>query len=141
MIEKVGIIGSGTMGSGIAQVAATSGCAVKIYDTKQEALDKSKASLEKVLARLIIKGRIDEAEKSRIQGNISYVNSLKELGDSNLTIEAIVENLDIKQKVFSELETYVADDCIIASNTSSCINCFNCSVFTKARTLCGDSFL
>ena len=116
---KVGVIGSGTMGSGIAQVAATSGCMVKIYDTKQEALDKSKVSLEKVLARLIVKGRIDETEKSRIQGNISYVNNLKDLGGSNLTIEAIIENLAIKQKVFSELETYVADDCIIASNTSS----------------------
>jgi len=116
---RVGIIGSGTMGSGIAQVAATAECAVKIYDTKQEALDKSKASLEKVLARLVVKGRIDAAEKSRIQANISYVNSLKDLGDSNLTIEAIVEDLAIKQKVFSELETYVADDCIIASNTSS----------------------
>jgi 3-hydroxybutyryl-CoA dehydrogenase len=107
------------MGSGIAQVAATSGCMVKIYDTKQEALEKSKVNLEKVLARLIVKGRIDEAEKSRIQGNISYVNNLKDLGDSNLTIEAIIENLAIKQKLFSELETYVADDCIIASNTSS----------------------
>jgi len=116
---KVGIIGSGTMGSGIAQVAATSGCIVKIYDTKQEALDKSKKSLEKVLARLIVKGRIDEIEKLRIQGNISYVNSLQDLGDSNLTIEAIIENLAIKQKVFAELETYVTDDCIIASNTSS----------------------
>jgi 3-hydroxybutyryl-CoA dehydrogenase len=107
------------MGSGIAQVVATSGCMVKIYDTKQEALDKSKVSLEKVLARLIVKGRIDETEKSRIQGNISYVNNLKDLGGSNLTIEAIIENLAIKQKVFSELETYVAEDCIIASNTSS----------------------
>jgi 3-hydroxybutyryl-CoA dehydrogenase len=116
---KVGVIGSGTMGSGIAQVAATSGCRVKIYDTKQEALEKSKVNLEKVLARLIVKGRIDEAEKSRIQGNISYVNNLKDLEDSNLTIEAIIENLAIKQKVFSELETYVAEDCIIASNTSS----------------------
>jgi 3-hydroxybutyryl-CoA dehydrogenase len=107
------------MGSGIAQVAATSGCMVKIYDTKQEALEKSKVNLEKVLARLIVKGIIDETEKSRIQGNISYVNNLKDLEDSNLTIEAIIENLAIKQKVFSELETYVADDCIIASNTSS----------------------
>ena len=116
---KIGIIGSGTMGSGIAQVAATAGCTVKIYDTQQVALDKSKAALEKILARLVVKGRIDEAEKSRIQGNIQHVNSLKDLGDSNLTIEAIIENLDIKKKVFSELETYVADDCIIASNTSS----------------------
>jgi 3-hydroxybutyryl-CoA dehydrogenase len=116
---KIGIIGSGTMGSGIAQVAATAGCMVKLYDTKQEALNKSKAALEKILNRLIQKGRIDEAEKNRIQGNISYVDSLKDLGDSDLTIEAIIENLDIKQKVFAELETYVSDTTIIASNTSS----------------------
>tara|TARA_R110001632_G_scaffold62438_6_gene149958 strand:- start:271 stop:1446 length:1176 start_codon:yes stop_codon:yes gene_type:complete len=119
MINKVGIIGSGTMGSGIAQVAATSGCKVKLYDTNQNALDKSKIALEKVLSRLIEKGRIDSDEKSRIQANISYVNTLKDLHDSNLTIEAIIENLEIKQKVFSELESYVSDDCIIASNTSS----------------------
>ncbi len=107
------------MGSGIAQVAATSGCKVKLYDTNQIALDKSKVALEKVLVRLVVKGRINEVEKTRIQANISYIDSLKDLADSNLTIEAIVENLDIKQKVFSELESYVSDDCIIASNTSS----------------------
>jgi 3-hydroxybutyryl-CoA dehydrogenase len=116
---NVGIIGGGTMGSGIAQVAATAGCKVKLYDTNQAALDKAKAALEKILVRLIEKGRIDSEEKIRIQSNISYVDSLKDLGDSHLTIEAIIENLDIKQKVFSELESYVADDCIIASNTSS----------------------
>lgn len=107
------------MGSGIAQVAATAGCSVKLYDTNQAALDKAKASLEKILNRLIEKGRIDTEEKNRIQSNITYVDSLKALADSNLTIEAIVENIDIKKKVFSELESYVADDCIIASNTSS----------------------
>ena len=116
---NIGIIGSGTMGSGIAQVAATSGCVVKLYDTNQAALNKAKVSLEKILNRLIEKGRIDTEEKNRIQGNIQYVDCLKDLGDSNLTIEAIIENLEIKQKVFSELETYVSEDCIIASNTSS----------------------
>ncbi|WP_298898065.1 3-hydroxyacyl-CoA dehydrogenase NAD-binding domain-containing protein [uncultured Psychroserpens sp.] len=116
---NVGIIGGGTMGSGIAQVAATAGCQVKLYDTNQVALDKAKAALEKILSRLIEKGRIDTVEKERIQSNISYVDSLKALSDSNLTIEAIIENLEIKKKVFSELESYVANDCIIASNTSS----------------------
>lgn len=116
---NIGIIGSGTMGSGIAQVAATAGCKVKLYDTNQAALDKAKAALENILARLIEKGRIDSAEKERIQSNIAYVDNLKALADSNLTIEAIIENLEIKKKVFSELETYVANDCIIASNTSS----------------------
>ena len=118
-IKRVGIIGSGTMGSGIAQVAATAGCMVNLYDTNQVALDKAKASLEKILNRLIEKGRIDTDEKNRIQNNINYVNSLKQLSDSDLTIEAIIESLAIKQKVFSELESYVSKECIIASNTSS----------------------
>lgn len=116
---NVGIIGSGTMGSGIAQVAATAGCQVKLYDTNKAALDKAKAVLEKVLNRLIEKGRINADEKNRIQSNISYVDNLKDLSDTNLTIEAIIENLDIKKNVFSELESYVSDHCIIASNTSS----------------------
>lgn len=118
-MNNIGIIGSGTMGSGIAQVAATVGCVVKIYDTNKDALNNAKSSLDRILNRLIEKGRIDTEEKNRIQNNIQYVNSLKELSDSNLTIEAIIENLDIKQKVFSELESYVSEDCIIASNTSS----------------------
>ncbi|MCK8521421.1 3-hydroxyacyl-CoA dehydrogenase NAD-binding domain-containing protein [Aquimarina sp. D1M17] len=115
----VGIIGSGTMGSGIAQVAATAGCDVKVFDTNTQALEKSKSALEKVLSRLVEKGRIDEGEKKRIQGNISYVSALEGLKEANLTIEAIVENLDIKRKVFEELEGYVSEDAIIASNTSS----------------------
>ena len=119
MIKNIGIIGSGTMGAGIAQVAATAGCSVKLFDLNQDALEKSKSKLDKILNRLIEKGRIDTSEKSRIQGNIEYVNSLKELSDADLTIEAIVENLDIKKKVFQELESYVSDDAILASNTSS----------------------
>ncbi|MBF30938.1 MAG: 3-hydroxybutyryl-CoA dehydrogenase [Aequorivita sp.] len=119
MIKKVGIIGGGTMGSGIAQVAATAGCSVKLYDTKTEALEKAKADLEKIMDHLVEKGKINSEEKQRIQNNIKYVNSLKELKDSDLTIEAIVENLDIKKNVFSTLEKFVSDDCIIASNTSS----------------------
>ena len=116
---NVGIIGSGTMGSGIAQVAATANCKVKLYDTNQDALDKAKASLNKILDRLVEKGRIDSGEKDRIQSNITYVNNLSDLSDAHLTIEAIIENLEIKKKVFSELETYVSEECIIASNTSS----------------------
>jgi 3-hydroxybutyryl-CoA dehydrogenase len=116
---KVAIIGSGTMGSGIAQVAATAGCTVKLYDTKTEALEKAKQALEKILSRLIEKGRIDDKEKNRIQSNITYVARLKALADTDLTIEAIVENLEVKQKVFQEIESYQSDEAIIASNTSS----------------------
>lgn len=116
---KVSIIGSGTMGSGIAQVAATSGCAVKLFDLNQDALTKSKNALEVSLSKLVEKEKIDVAEKSRIQNNISYVNTLNELSDSDLVIEAIVENLEVKRKVFSELETLVSEKTILASNTSS----------------------
>ena len=104
---KVGIIGSGTMGSGIAQVAATAGCQVNLFDANRAVLEKSKTSLERILIRLIEKGRIDTSEKNRIQSNINYVDSLEELSNSDLIIEAIIENLEIKKKVFSELETMV----------------------------------
>ncbi len=116
---KVAIIGSGTMGSGIAQVAATSGCVVKLFDLNQEALIKSKNALDVSLSKLVEKQKIDAAEKSRIQNNISYVNTLSDLSDSHLVIEAIVENLEVKRKVFSELETLVSEKTILASNTSS----------------------
>ena len=91
---NIAVIGSGTMGSGIAQVAATAGCIVKLFDLNQEALSKSKNALEVSLSKLVEKEKIDSAEKSRIQGNISYVSSMKELADSDLVIEAIVENLE-----------------------------------------------
>ena len=98
-INNIAIIGAGTMGSGIAQVAATAGCVVKIYDLKPEALEKSESSLEKIMSRLVEKGKIDQKEKERIQGNIQYVDTLKKLKDSDLVIEAIIENLEIKNKV------------------------------------------
>ncbi len=119
MIQKVAVIGSGTMGSGIAQVAATAGCTVKLYDTNQEALSKSKIALEKTLSMLLEKGKIDAVEKNRIFDSISYVSAVADLSDSDLVIEAIVENLDIKRKLFAELETVVSDETILASNTSS----------------------
>lgn len=115
----VAVIGSGTMGSGIAQVAATSGCKVSIYDTNKEALSKSKSNLESTLSKLVEKGKIDTTEKNRIKSNITYVDALKDLSYSDLVVEAIVENIDIKRKLFSDLENYVAPDTILASNTSS----------------------
>jgi len=116
---NIAVIGSGTMGSGIAQVASTAGCSVKIYDTNSEALSKSKNALEKTLVMLLEKGKIDTSEKKRISESISYVSHLSELSDSDLVIEAIIENLEIKRKLFSELEKVVSAETILASNTSS----------------------
>ncbi len=119
MIQKVAVIGSGTMGSGIAQVAATAGCTVKIYDTNLDALSRSKNALDKTLLMLLEKGKIDAAEQNRISSSITYINTLEDLFDSELVIEAIIENLEIKRKLFSELESIVSDETILASNTSS----------------------
>lgn len=116
---NIAIIGSGTMGSGIAQVAATAGCTVKLFDLNQEALAKSKNALETTLTKLVEKEKIDSIEKARIQNNISYVYTIKDLSDSDLVIEAIVENLEVKRKLFSDLENYVSPKTILASNTSS----------------------
>ncbi len=118
-VRGLGVIGSGTMGSGIAQVAATSGCTVKLFDTNKDALAKSKTNLENTLSKLVDKGKIDSSEKSRISDNINYVNELSDLSNSDLVIEAIIENLEIKQKLFSDLEKIVSENCILASNTSS----------------------
>ena len=115
----VGVIGSGTMGSGIAQVAATANCQVKLYDTNSAALEKAEQKLDKILDRLIEKGRMHAEEKSKIQNNIEYVEQLSSLSKSDIVIEAIIENLEIKQDVFKKLETHVSAECIIASNTSS----------------------
>jgi 3-hydroxybutyryl-CoA dehydrogenase len=116
---KVAVIGSGTMGSGIAQVAATAGCLVKIYDANAEALSRSQKSLESTLLKLVEKGKINAAESGKISTAITYVIALEELHDADLVIEAIVENLGVKKKLFSDLEAIVAPETILASNTSS----------------------
>ena len=115
----VAVIGAGTMGSGIAQVAAASGCTVKLFDTNSEALSKSGSALEVSLSKLVEKGKITGEQKDRIIKNTSYVSALSGLSDADLIIEAIVENLEVKQQLFSSLESFVAADTILASNTSS----------------------
>ena len=116
---KVGVIGSGAMGSGIAQVAATAGHAVVIYDTNKSALEKAKSGLDSTLKKLIEKQKISEQKATEISSLIAYADDLKSFSDCGLIIEAVVENLDVKQKLFSELESIVSDNCVLASNTSS----------------------
>lgn len=116
-MNKIGIIGSGTMGIGIAQIAAVNSCQVLLYDSNKEQTEKSLYNLKKNLQKLQDKGKIHSCED--ILQRIVACYSLKEFSETNLVIEAIVENKDIKTKVFSELENYVSKDCIIASNTSS----------------------
>ena len=116
---KVGVIGCGTMGSGIAQVASTANCEVVLYDLNEGALEKSKVALAKVMARLVEKGRQTDDGAKAIQERITYSTTLDALKGADFVIEAIVENLEIKHKLFQSLEALVSKDCIIASNTSS----------------------
>lgn len=118
-MKKVGIIGAGAMGSGIAQVAASAGHSVVLFDTKTEALRLSKSKLTSVMDRLVEKGRHTSEEAQEIQKHISYVDHLEALSESDIIIEAIIENLDVKKDVFSSIESLVSEDCILASNTSS----------------------
>lgn len=119
MKNKIGVLGAGTMGAGIAQVAAQSGHDVVLVDVNQVQLDKAKASLIKVLDRMIEKGNLDEAGKSDLLNRMQFSTQLSDFKGTGLVIEAIVERLDIKHTVFKEIEEIVGMDCIIASNTSS----------------------
>tara|TARA_B100002052_G_scaffold65895_1_gene59158 strand:+ start:6390 stop:7541 length:1152 start_codon:yes stop_codon:yes gene_type:complete len=116
---KVSIIGAGTMGTGIAQIAATKGHQVCLYDTFDGAVENSKSKLNKILNRLVEKERISKDEKENILSRINFTQDIKDVKQSGLIIEAIIEDLEIKKKIFKELEKLVDKECIIASNTSS----------------------
>lgn len=118
-MKNIGIIGAGTMGIGIAQVAATAGCKVVVYDAQAPQIDKALSGLEKTLQKLVEKAKISQEKATEIRNNISKAENLQGLKNSDLVIEAIIENKEIKTKVFTELENYVSEDCIIGSNTSS----------------------
>lgn len=116
---QIGVVGAGAMGSGIAQVAAQNGHSVILSDTQEGALEKSKSKLNKVMTRLIEKGKVTADEAEAIQGRIHYTTSLTDMASCGLVIEAIIERIDIKKTVFQTLEGLVSEECILASNTSS----------------------
>lgn len=113
----VGIIGSGAMGAGIAQVAAVAGHKVVVYDANAAALGKAKAGLASTLARLQEKGKLASAEE--VMQRFTFAESVSAFAACGLIIEAIVERLEIKKTVFAEVEKIVSEDCVLASNTSS----------------------
>lgn len=115
----IGVLGGGTMGSGIVQVAAQNGHQVVLVDLSQEVLDKSKAKLAKIMARLVEKGKISEKQSSQTQSNIRYSTDMNDFKGCGFVIEAIVENLEVKKKVFASIEEITDGNCILASNTSS----------------------
>jgi len=117
--HAIAVIGAGTMGAGIVQVAAAAGHTVYIFDTSEDAIDKGIAQIEKFLARSVEKGRMGKEERTAILSRIIRCNKLEDLAPAKLVIEAIVENIDIKRSVFGQLEDILSEDAILASNTSS----------------------
>lgn len=115
----VAVIGSGAMGSGIAQVAAAAGYEVKLFDTRPDAVAKAIADIGKVYGKLVEKGRMSGDEAGAANARLHSVASLHDVAGSAIVIEAIVENLDVKRMLFADLENVVGDDCILATNTSS----------------------
>ncbi|MEN9399466.1 MAG: hypothetical protein RL632_567 [Bacteroidota bacterium] len=116
---KIGVLGAGTMGAGIAQVAAQNGHSVVLVDVNETVLDTAKSSHIKMIHRLAEKGTITNAECDQILGAIHYSNSMNEFSACGLVIEAIIEDLNVKHNVFAQMETIVDASCILASNTSS----------------------
>lgn len=116
---KIGVLGSGTMGIGIAQVAAQSGYEVVLADSNAIALEKAQHSLKATVAKLVEKQKITAGEGETLLGRVHFSADKADFRDCGLVIEAIIENLEIKHQVFKELETIVSPACILASNTSS----------------------
>lgn len=119
MFNRIGVIGAGAMGRGIAQLFATSGQQVLLYDTRQEAIDDALAFNRKLLQRSVAKGKLSEQDFEATVGRMQPAAQLEDLKDCDLVIEAIVEILEVKQKLFDQLEALVRDDCVLATNTSS----------------------
>lgn len=116
---KIGVLGSGAMGSGIAQVAATAGYEVIIFDNNHAVLEKAKHSLKAILTKLVEKGKITAEERENIWGRIYFAHQMFDFADCEIVVEAIIEDLAIKQTAFNQLENVVGQHCILATNTSS----------------------
>lgn len=118
-MKTIGVIGAGSMGSGIAQIAATNECKVLLFDNNPKALLKALEKLEKILNRLVQKNKINQLQSEKIISRISTVENIVELSSCDLVIEAIIEDIDVKKNIFSELDVICPKSTILATNTSS----------------------
>jgi 3-hydroxybutyryl-CoA dehydrogenase len=118
-VKRVGIVGSGIMGSGIAEVAAKAGFEVSLRSRQQSSADKMMAGLEKSLGKQVDKGKLDAAERDAVVGRVRAVTDLGELAECDLVIESIVEDLAVKKHLFTELDRVCHDATVLATNTST----------------------
>lgn len=118
-IKRVGIVGSGIMGAGIAEVAAKSGYEVVLRSRKQETADAMVTGLTKSLSKQVERGKLDEADRDAVLGRVSATTDLAAMADADLVIESVVEDLDIKKALFAELDKIVQSSALLATNTST----------------------
>jgi len=118
-IKKVGVLGCGLMGSGIAQTAAQAGFETVVVEVEQKFLEKGMAGIEKSLGRFVEKGKMTAADRDAVQGRLKATTKLADLADCDIVIEAIVENAQVKKETYAAIDTIVKKDAIFASNTSS----------------------
>src|SRR5688572_23213862 len=119
MSEIIGVIGSGTMGNGIAQTAASNGFEVVMSDIQQDFLARGLQNIGKSLDRFVKKETITEENKNEILGRIKTTTNLEDLKDCSLVVEAATENFEIKKQIFAKLDEIAGEDAILSSNTSS----------------------
>ena len=118
-VERVGVVGAGTMGSGIAQVAAQAGYDVTMRDIEQDFVDSGFETIEDSLDRFVARDSIDDEEKAGILDRIEGTTALADLADCDVVVEAALEEMDVKQDIFADLEAIVDEECLLATNTST----------------------
>jgi 3-hydroxybutyryl-CoA dehydrogenase len=118
-INQMAVVGSGIMGTGIAQIAAQAGVHVMLFDNREGAAQAAREALKGTLDKLVDKGKIASADAQATLARVQVATALAELSAVDLVVEAIIERLDAKQALLANLEAVVADDCILATNTSS----------------------
>jgi 3-hydroxybutyryl-CoA dehydrogenase len=129
-IKKVGVVGCGAMGAGIAQLCAQSGYQVVVSEINDDFLKKGLASIEKALARLVEKSKISQQDKDATMARIKGTTKTKDFSDCDLMIEVAIENLDLKKKIFAELDAVCPKHTILGTNTS-CLSIIDMAVMTK----------
>jgi len=139
-IKKIGVIGAGAMGNGIAQMAAQIGCEVILRDIKEEYVERGMKNIDRFLSKSVEKGKIEAAQKDAILGRIKGTTEMADLKDVDFVIEAVIENLDLKKSVFKELDELCAPHVILASNTSSMSLTEIAAATQRPEKVCGMHF-
>ena len=140
-MKKIGVIGAGTMGTGIAHVSALSGFDVTLVDIEQNLLEHSLTSIKKGLKRQVDKGKISQEEMNTALGRIQTITEMKSLSSEDIVIEAATENKEVKISIFSELDTFCPEKTILASNTSSISISLSASATNRPEKVIGMHFM